>query len=78
MDRLFVSNFVSNFVSKIITFLFCKSQNYPPYRKFIFTAKTAQTRMNTRKTRNPMGCGSFRFLVGVGGLEPLKMSAKPA
>ena len=62
--------FMSKFVSKIITFLFCTSQNYSPYRKFIFAVKTAQTRMNTRKTRNHKGCGFSSFVVGVGGLEP--------
>ena len=35
-----------------------------------------KTRMNTRKTRNNNGCGHLYFVVGVGGLEPLKNGLK--
>nr|DAI80070.1 MAG TPA: hypothetical protein [Caudoviricetes sp.] len=38
--------------------------------------KTLKTRMNTRKARNHNGCGHLLFMVGVGGLEPLKNGLK--
>nr|DAI51426.1 MAG TPA: hypothetical protein [Caudoviricetes sp.] len=40
--------------------------------------KNPQSRMNTRKTRNHKDCGHLFFVVGVGGLEPLKNGLKTA
>lgn len=51
---------------------------FRPLRLKMVFSKNLKTRMNTRKTRNHKGCGSFVLMVELRGVEPLKMGLKPA